>query len=69
VPVFSRKREGEKSNEIWQDYLRLCQQGGSLSFTELVEATKLISPFKDGCVASDIGLIESWLDQIDDTGL
>lgn len=63
------KRANENPELAWQDYLRLCQQGGSRCFTELVEAAKLISPFQDGCVASVIGQIESWLDEIDDSGL
>ncbi|NQX64540.1 M3 family oligoendopeptidase [Paenibacillus alba] len=63
------KRANENSTLAWQDYLRLCQQGGSRNFTELVEVAQLISPFKDGCVASVIGQIESWLDQIDDKSL
>ncbi|OPH57511.1 oligoendopeptidase F [Paenibacillus ferrarius] len=63
------KRANENPALAWQDYLRLCQQGGSRNFTELVEVAQLISPFKDGCVASVIGQIESWLDQIDDKSL
>ncbi|MEC0232502.1 M3 family oligoendopeptidase [Paenibacillus alba] len=63
------KRANENPTLAWQDYLRLCQQGGSRNFTELVEVAQLISPFKDGCVASVIGQIESWLDQIDDKSL
>ncbi|UKS29093.1 M3 family oligoendopeptidase [Paenibacillus sp. HWE-109] len=63
------KRANENPETAWQDYLRLCKQGGSQSFTELVEVARLISPFQDGCVASVIGQIESWLDQIDDKSL
>ncbi|SDN75241.1 oligoendopeptidase, M3 family [Paenibacillus sp. yr247] len=63
------KRANENPELAWQDYLRLCQQGGSLNFTELTQVAKLISPFKDGCVASVIGHIDSWLEQIDDARL
>lgn len=63
------KRANENSELAWQDYLRLCQQGGSQSFTELVQAANLISPFQDGCVSSVIGEIEAWLDQIEDKKL
>ncbi|SDW18650.1 M3 family oligoendopeptidase [Paenibacillus sp. CF384] len=57
------KKMHEDRPEAWADYLNLCQQGGSLSFTELVKVAGLNSPFEDGCVASVIGSIESWLDE------
>lgn len=63
------KRANESPELAWQDYLRLCQQGGSKCFTALVEVANLISPFQDGCVTSVIDQIESWLDEIDDSGL
>ncbi len=63
------KRSQENPNNAWQDYLRLCKQGGSQSFTELVRVAGLISPFEKGCVASVIGEIEQWLDAADDSKL
>ena len=63
------KKMHENREKAWEDYLRLCCQGGSLSFTELVKVANLISPFEDGCVTSVIGSIESWLDQVDDIAL
>jgi M3 family oligoendopeptidase len=60
------KRAQEEKEQAWQDYLNLCQVGGSLSFLELVKLANLISPFKDGCVQSVIGVIEGWLNKIDD---
>lgn len=63
------KRSNEDFTSAWSDYLRLCQAGGSQSFTKLVELAGLISPFEDGCVSSVIGDIESWLNSIDDKSL
>ncbi|NWL88534.1 M3 family oligoendopeptidase [Paenibacillus sp. 79R4] len=63
------KKMHENREKAWEDYLRLCRQGGSLSFTELVKVADLISPFEDGCVTSVIGSIENWLDQVDDKAL
>jgi M3 family oligoendopeptidase len=63
------KKAVEKKEEAWNDYLRLCKAGGSKSFLELVELADLISPFKDGCVESVIGVIESSLNEVDDTKL
>ncbi|WP_431785692.1 M3 family oligoendopeptidase [Paenibacillus lactis] len=63
------KKMHENREEAWKDYLHLCRQGGSKSFTELVKVAGLISPFEDGCVTSVIGSIEAWLDSVDDTKL
>ncbi|GKU77427.1 M3 family oligoendopeptidase [Paenibacillus sp. L3-i20] len=63
------KKMHEDRSAAWADYLKLCRLGGSLSFTELVSAAGLISPFEDGCVTSVIGSIENWLNSVDDTVL
>ncbi|ETT60775.1 M3 family oligoendopeptidase [Paenibacillus sp. FSL H8-0457] len=63
------KKMHEDQSAAWADYLHLCRQGGSKSFTELVKVAGLISPFEDGCVTSVIGSIEAWLDSVDDTAL
>ena len=57
------KRSRENQEEAWADYVKLCKLGGSMSFTKLVEAANLISPFEDGCVESVVGEIETWLIQ------
>ncbi|GIO54852.1 M3 family oligoendopeptidase [Paenibacillus cineris] len=63
------KKMNEDREATWADYLRLCQAGGSRSFTGLVELAGLQSPFKDGTVASVIGVIENWLNSVDDKAL
>lgn len=63
------KRSRENQEEAWADYVKLCKLGGSMSFTKLVEAAKLISPFEVGCVESVVGVIENWLNTIDDKNL
>lgn len=63
------KRANEDREKAWSDYVRLCREGGSKSFTELVKAANLISPFDQGCVQSVIGDIEYWLDSVDDSKL
>ncbi|WP_308639477.1 M3 family oligoendopeptidase [Paenibacillus silvisoli] len=57
------KRMHEERSAAWADYLKLCREGGSKSFTELVKVAGLISPFEDGCVASVIGSIDGWLNE------
>ncbi|MBT2654149.1 M3 family oligoendopeptidase [Bacillus sp. ISL-18] len=63
------KRSIENSEEAWADYVKLCKLGGSLSFTKLVKAANLISPFEDGCVESVVGVIEEWLNSVEDQKL
>ncbi|MEM9819576.1 MAG: M3 family oligoendopeptidase [Bacteroidota bacterium] len=60
------KRDRENHQSAWQDYLRLCRVGGSMSFLELIKLANLQSPFEDGCVESVVGEIKNWLDQVDD---
>lgn len=63
------KRSRENQEEAWEDYVNLCKLGGSMSFTKLVEAANLISPFEAGCVESVVGEIENWLNSVDDKKL
>lgn len=63
------KRMNEDWKSAWADYLKLCRAGGSQSFTGLVQVAGLISPFENGCIASVIGDIESWLNSVDDAAL
>lgn len=63
------KKMHENREAAWDQYLHLCRQGGSQSFTELVKVAGLISPFEEGCVTSVIGSIEEWLNRVDDAAL
>lgn len=63
------KRMNEDREAAWNDYVTLCGEGGSKSFTGLVKVANLVSPFEDGCVESIIGVIGDWLDKVDDTVL
>lgn len=65
-------KKTERDNErkqAWQDYLAICQVGGSLSFLQLIALADLDSPFDDGCVKSIIRDVENWLDQVNDLAL
>ncbi|WP_066252399.1 M3 family oligoendopeptidase [Neobacillus drentensis] len=63
------KRSRENQEEAWEDYVKLCKLGGSMSFTKLVEEANLISPFDVGCVESVVGVIDGWLNSVDDKNL
>ena len=51
----------EDREAAWNDYLTLCQAGGSRSFLELVELAGLKSPFADGVLKETITQIEDYL--------
>ncbi|OLS41909.1 M3 family oligoendopeptidase [Bacillus sp. MRMR6] len=63
------KRSRENQEEAWADYVKLCNLGGSMSFTNLVKEANLISPFENGCVESVVGEIETWLNSVEDQKL
>ncbi|UAC49201.1 M3 family oligoendopeptidase [Bacillus aquiflavi] len=63
------KRIIDRDQEAWTDYVNLCKLGGSKSFTELVKAANLISPFEEGCIKSVVSEIENWLHSVDDQGM
>lgn len=61
----------EKSEEdfksAWSDYLHLCNLGGSLPFTKLLEEAKLKSPFVKDNMKGVIQKIDEFLEKIDDS--
>jgi len=61
---FWQKANENRENAL-KDYVKLCKEGGSKSFLELVEIANLKSPFEGGCVESVVGDIEKWIDQVD----
>lgn len=63
------KRMRENKEEGWKNYLDICKVGGTKSFLEIVSIGDLKSPFEDGCVESVIGVIKTWLEEVDDTKL
>ena len=63
------KNMNQNREAAWTDYVALCKLGGSRSFTELVAAANLDSPFQEGTVEKVIQPIKEWLNGIDDTSL
>ena len=47
----------ENREATWEDYLRLCDAGGSKPFTQLLEVANLESPFKEGTVEKVIAKV------------
>ena len=59
----------ENRDKAWEDYLRLCNAGGSMSFLNLVELAGLNSPFEAETVKNAVAKVGEWLDQVDESTL
>lgn len=55
--------------KAFESYLNLCNLGGSLSFTQLIDSAKLKNPFIEGSVKEIIKPIQEYLNKIDDAKL
>ena len=66
---YNWKRMHDNREDAWNDYVRLCEVGGTKSFLGLVSYANLKSPFEDGCVSSIISDIKAWLDSVEDQKL
>lgn len=53
----------------WEDYLRLCQAGGSKSFLDLLKVAKLNNPFEDGTIKKIVEPISAFLETVEDQNL
>jgi M3 family oligoendopeptidase len=62
-------RSRQDRQGAWQDYLNLCQAGGSQSFVNLLKIANLSNPFEQGSIEKIIKPVKSFLDGIDDTSL
>lgn len=59
----------EDRQKALDSYLEICKLGGSKSFVDLIETTKLENPFVKGTVKKIVKPIKAYLDQIDDLKL
>ena len=66
---FWKRKFVNNDANVWTDYLNICEIGGTKTFTEIVKAANLISPFEDGCLKSVVNDIDNYLESIDDTAL
>ena len=60
-------KDQQDHTKAWSDYVGLCRAGGSQSFLNLVKLANLKSPFEDGCVQSVAGVIQEYLNSVDDS--
>lgn len=53
-----KKKDYEDHAAAWQDYLKLCKCGGSMSYLETLRYANLSNPFEEGSVASAMEVAE-----------
>ncbi|MER0123969.1 M3 family oligoendopeptidase [Streptococcus sp. ZJ93] len=63
---FWKRTQVDKDETAWEDYLRICDLGGTKSFLQVVAAANLESPFKEGALLATTKAASDWLDSVDD---
>jgi len=63
------RKFNENRDTAMVDYIKLCKEGGSRSYTELLKVPKLGSPFVEECFEQNVSYVEKWLDKVDDMAL
>ena len=61
------KKDRDDHKTAWADYVRLCKEGGSKPFLDLVKTANLESPFAEGTIATVMKPIKAYLDSVDDS--
>ncbi len=64
---FLKSTEDRKA--AWEQYIKLCNMGGSLPFTGLLKVAGLDSPFEQGSIKKVIPALRNVLESIDDRNL
>lgn len=62
-------KANEDRDQAWQSYMDLCNKGGSLPFTKLLEVAGLDSPFEKGSIKKVLPALKAVLNGIDDRAL
>lgn len=66
---FWKRTIVDKDETAWDDYLEICEVGGTQSFLKLVELANLKSPFEEGSLTEVVAAIDATLSAVDDTKL
>ena len=59
----------EDREKAWQKYMAYTRQGGSRTFTELLENAGLVSPCDERCLKTVCRMAKNWLENYDMTGI
>lgn len=62
-------RFNEDRQKAWEDYLKICEAGGSQSFLEIIKTGNLKSPFEENTINTIASKIKEYLDSIDDMSM
>lgn len=66
---FWKRTQVEQDETAWQDYLNICNVGGTQSFLEMIETANLKSPFEKGNLEAVIASIREYLTNVSDDAL
>lgn len=55
--------------EAWNDYINLCNIGGTKSFLDLLKHANLVSPFENNCIKNILKPVREYLENINDKSL
>lgn len=66
---FWKRTQVDQDETAWEDYLRICDLGGTKSFLQVVAAANLQSPFKEGALESTAQAAATWLNAVNDSDL
>lgn len=59
-------RNIENHQKAWENYLKLCKEGGSMSFTDLLKIANLKNPFIEGSIKEIVITVKKWLESVKD---
>jgi M3 family oligoendopeptidase len=63
------KKSVDNSEKALEDYIRLCEAGGSRSFLDLVKLAGINSPFEESTLKTVLSFVVNYLDDFDDSKL
>lgn len=66
---FWKRTAVDQDQTAWEDYLRICDLGGTKTFLQVVAAANLQSPFKPGALEATVSAVSDYLSGIDDSKL
>lgn len=67
LQFFIRTLKGDK--QAWNDYVKICEVGGTKTFLEIVKMANLKSPFEDGCLHQVAEEMKTELAKYDDINM
>ena len=61
---FWKRFNVEQDPTAWQDYLAICQVGGTKTFLEILDIAHLRSPFEAGALDETITMVDEYLTHV-----